>query len=79
MYRDGAEKYIPATAIDSDFREGLHDLIRRVVSEEPARRVPSPTECSWCDLTKLDCPERINSDRPIEPERSAGNGRQLDL
>ena len=79
VYRDGTEKYIPASAIDSDFREGLHDLIRRVVSEEPARRVPSPPECSWCDLTELDCPERIHSDRPIEPEGSAGNGRQLDL
>ena len=79
VYKDGTDKYIPASAIDSDFREGLHDLIRRVVSGDPARRVPSPPECNWYDLTDLDCSERINSDRPIEPEGSAGNGRQLDL
>ena len=52
VYRDGTEKYIPASAIDTDFRERLHDLIRRVVSDDPARRVPSPAECNWCDLTR---------------------------
>ena len=46
VYRDCTEKYIPASAIDSDFREGLHDFIRRIVSNEPARRVPSPAECN---------------------------------
>lgn len=46
VYRDSAELYIPATAIEDDFREGLHDLIRRVVSDDPARRVPSPSECN---------------------------------
>ena len=62
VYRDGTEKYIPAAAIDDDFREGLYGLIRRVVSDGPARRVPSPPECNWCDLTDLDCSERVNSD-----------------
>ena len=61
VYRDGTEKHIPASAIDDDFREGLHGLIRRVVSDDPARRVPSPSECNWCDLTDFDCPERLNS------------------
>ena len=62
MYRDGAENCIPSTAIHSVFREGLHDLIRRVVFDDPARSVPSPPECNWCDLTKLECRERIDSD-----------------
>ena len=79
VYRDGTEKYILASAIDSDFREGLHDLIRRVVSDKPARRVPSPPECNWCDLTDLDCPDRINSDFPSGPNGSAGDGRRLDF
>ena len=60
VYADGTEKYIPASAVDQAFREGLHDLIRRVVSDRPARKVPSPPECNWCDLTNLDCPERIS-------------------
>ena len=37
VYGDGTEIYIPATAVDDDFREGLQDLIRCVVSDDPAR------------------------------------------
>ena len=79
VYRDGTERYIPASAIDSDFKEGLHDLIRRVVSDRPARRVPSPPECKWCDLTDLDCPERVDIGLPNDPERLAGDRRPIDF
>ncbi len=79
VYGDGTEIHIPSTAIDDGFREGLHDLIRRVVSDEPARRVPSPPECNWCDLTDLDCPERIDSALPSGTNGSAGYGRRLDF
>ncbi len=79
VYKDGTEKYIPASAVDSDFREGLHDLIRRVVSEKPARRIPSPPECNWCDLTDLDCSERVDSDLPIDNSEVAGDRSLLDF
>ena len=79
VYRDGTETYIPAAPVDDDFREGLHDLIRRVVSDDPARRVPSPSECNWCDLTDLDCPERVDSDPSGDAGRYAGDGRPLDF
>ena len=79
VYRDGTEIYIPAAAVHNDFREGLHDLIRRVVSDDPARRVPSPSECNWCDLTDTDCPERIGSNLPTNTEGPARNGRPLDF
>ena len=79
VYKDGTDKYIPASAIDSDFREGLHDLIRRVVSGDPARRVPSPPECNWCDLTDLDCSARIDSDLPGDAGGPAKHGMPLDF
>ena len=31
VYKDGTDKYIPASAIDDDFRERLVDLIKRRV------------------------------------------------
>ena len=46
VYRDGTESQVPASAIDNGLRKGLLDLIRRVVPEEPARRVPNPVECN---------------------------------
>ena len=75
VYRDGTEKYIPASAIDDDFKEGLVDLIRRVVSDEPARRVPSPAECNWCDITDPACPERMKINLDAS---QAESDRQLD-
>ena len=74
VYRDGTEKYSPASAIDANFRKGLHDLIRRVVSDDPARSMPSPSERNWCDLT-----DRIDSDLPSDPEELSGNRKQLDF
>ena len=83
VYKDGTKKYIPASAIDQDFRAGLHDLIRRVVSEKPARRVPSPAECDWCDLTDLDCPERLDSALLMDRDGATGDrslpGRSMTL
>ena len=50
---------IPASAVDGKFVERLGALIRRLAAETPARKVPSTQECRWCDITKADCPERV--------------------
>ena len=50
---------IPVSAVDKKFTENLGSLIRRLASETPARRIPSAGECRFCDITKADCPERV--------------------
>lgn len=57
-YKDH-EVRVPSSAVDDTFVKNLGDLIRRVSAAEPARRVPSPTECSFCDIGPADCPERM--------------------
>ena len=59
VYGDGHERRIPATAIDDEFMLAVQSLMRRVVSDSPARRVPSARECAWCDVTAADCDARI--------------------
>ena len=59
VYGDGHERHIPASAIDDEFVGAVQGLMRRVVSDTPARRVPSAPECAWCDLTAADCDARI--------------------
>ena len=59
VYGDGHERRIPASAIDDEFVGSVQSLMRRVVSDSPARRVPSAPECAWCDLTSADCAERV--------------------
>jgi len=55
------EVRIPAESVDSSFIGNLAGLIKRVSSESPARRVPSPDECKFCDLTVKDCTERAEA------------------
>ena len=57
---------IPVSAVDKKFTENLGSLIRRLASETPARRVPSAGECRFCDVTKADCPERMEGIVPGE-------------
>ena len=50
---------VPAGAVDENFVKTLGELIKRLAAETPARRVPSPQECRWCDITARDCSERM--------------------
>ena len=56
---------IPAEAVDGKFIENLGALMRRLASEMPGRRVPSPGECRFCEITPVDCPER-SVEGPVE-------------
>ena len=66
VYPD-AQVGIPVSGVDEKFTERLGSLIRRLAAETPARRVPSTQECRFCDITKADCPERVEAE-PREEE-----------
>ena len=51
---------IRADAVDGRVVENLSGLIRRLASQMPARRLPSPGECRFCEITPADCPDRAN-------------------
>jgi len=57
-YKD-SEVPILSTDIDNDLKEVVWDLIKRISGDEPCRKTPSHNECSFCDISKEDCPERI--------------------
>ena len=50
IYPDGKNVGIPASGVDRKFIDWLGSLIRRLADENPARRVPSASECRWCDI-----------------------------
>ena len=58
IYPDGNVQ-IPASGVDRKFIDRLGGLIRRLADETPARKVPSPAECRWCDITGEDCNDKI--------------------
>ena len=53
---------IPASAVDDTFVKNLSALVLRLSGDAPARRVPSPRECGFCDISSADCPERAADD-----------------
>ena len=61
IYPDGNVQ-IPVSGLDRKFIDRLGALIRRLADENPARRVPSASECRWCDITREDCPERVEAE-----------------
>ena len=63
---------IPAKAVDEEFVKNLGALIRRISSDDPARRVPSHQECRFCDISAADCPVRMG-------EPSVQQGTTLDF
>ena len=54
---------IPASAVDEKFVDNLSQLILRLASAAPARKVPSAMECGYCNITSADCPERAVDNR----------------
>ena len=50
---------IPAAAVNEEFIQNLSGLVLRLSAPEPARRVPSLRECGFCDISPVDCPERV--------------------
>ena len=52
--------HIPAEAVDDQFIRNLGALIRRLAADKPPARVPSRQECRLCDISALDCPERMD-------------------
>ena len=53
---------VPMGSLHTQFKKDLGALIRRIAADEPAARVPSEHECRFCDISALDCPERIDPD-----------------
>ena len=61
LYGNGAEVPISADSVDDEFRQQAAAVMRRIVADEPARKVPSSGECAWCVVSSADCPERVES------------------
>lgn len=50
---------IPAESVDDSFVASAREMVSRVASVEPAMKVPSSSECRYCEITVADCPDRV--------------------
>ena len=51
---------IPMGAVSDRFVEDLVARILRLAADTPPGRAPSSSECRYCDIGDLDCPERMD-------------------
>ena len=54
---------VPSTKLDGTLRDLFRKTVLALGGPEPARKVPSGGECRYCDISKADCPERIEIER----------------
>ena len=59
VYADGTENRIGADSMTDEFKTNVTTFMRRIVSQKTARHVPSTHECGWCEISSVDCSERI--------------------
>ena len=62
VYSNGHVVDVPASCVSQDFIDRMGQLVTRLASDDPARRVPSALECSFCDITKVNCPDRVDEE-----------------
>ena len=56
------EVTIPASAVNEQFIDRLATLIRRISRAQPLEKTPSAMECGFCQISKEECPERVDSE-----------------
>ena len=61
VYPGGRQVDIPAESVDDAFEARVADFMQKMTAPVPPRRVPSGPECGFCELTRGDCPERLDS------------------
>ena len=51
---------VPSSRIDAESKELFRKAVLTIGGPEPPEKVPSSTECRYCDISETDCPERID-------------------
>lgn len=58
VYKDSVVD-VPSAKINESLKVLFKETVRDVGGSEPLEKVPSWNECRYCDITKVDCPERV--------------------
>jgi len=62
QYRDASVNIAPGQLTD-ELKGLIRGTIERVGSATPAVKVPSLSECRFCEITAADCPERVDEEQ----------------
>jgi CRISPR/Cas system-associated exonuclease Cas4 (RecB family) len=60
------KKLVPLDALTKKTADLITDTIKRIAQKDPLPAVPTFQACRFCELTKADCPQRVETDT-VEP------------
>jgi hypothetical protein len=61
---------VPSAKIDDHLKTLFRNTVLAIGGKEPATKVPSWPECRYCDISKADCPQRID----VRPGTTSSHG-----
>jgi hypothetical protein len=56
---------VPSAKIDPSLKELFRKTVATIGGPVPAPKVPSWGECRYCDISRADCPERVEIERKV--------------
>jgi hypothetical protein len=59
VYKNGGRAHIHPEEVNPEFRNSARYWIDVLAAEAPPSRAPSAGECRYCDITAIDCDDRI--------------------
>ena len=62
VYKNGEKTRIPSHSVDDNFRAQITHFLNILNALDEPEKAPSYPECKFCDITKEDCPKRIESE-----------------
>ncbi len=69
VYGQGDRVPIPSSAITEAFKSNARYFLDLLRADEAPSRSASPNECRFCDLTRADCPDRVEwTDQVLDGE-----------
>jgi hypothetical protein len=62
VYKDTDRTPIPAQSLDITFQSQISHFLNILDNPTEPKKVPSFIECQYCDITREDCSDRIETD-----------------
>ena len=62
VYKDGKKTAIPSHSVDGNFRAQITHFLNILNALDEPGKVPSYPECKFCDITKEDCHNRVETE-----------------
>lgn len=66
VYKDAIVE-VPSSKVDDGLKSLFKETVRLVGDPDEPEKIPSWGECRWCDISKADCPMRVD----VEPTAAA--------